>query len=247
MKFRLPMMLGIALFCQLSVEAQQIQVHIESSDSSQWMYRGATSRSNILAGAEANLAEAMANYTAPAFQIADFRAEATPGVVEINWTSASPRQAFRIYVQRSTDGQSWQEIGSFQGQPDLLPLQDWVFADVHPQAGPNYYRLRQVTVDGRSVTSDIMVVESCPGGFHKSYLFPHPGIFGTLLEFDLDEPQPVHIKLQDEQGTELAVIYHENSVSGTHKIEVDVTELDPGTYYCLIEVGGVVATRAIKR
>lgn len=247
MKPRLILMLGLALFCQLSVQAQQIQVHIESADSSGWSFRGAIPSANILAGAEANLAEAMSNYTAPAFQMADFSAEATRGVYEINWTSASPRQAFRIYVQRSPDGISWSEIGSFVGHPDQMPLQDWVYADAHPMDGPNFYRLRQVTVDGRSVTSDIMVIEPCPGGFHKSYLFPHPGIFGTMVEFDLDEPKPVKIKLMDADGMELAIIYHEQSVAGKHKIEVDVTDLPSGTYYCMIEVDGEVSKRVINR
>lgn len=241
------LMLGIALFCHIPLQAQGIQVYIESADSSGWSYRGATRSATILAGVEANLAEAMSNYTAPAFQMADFSAETTTGVYEINWTSASPRQAFRIYVQRSADGIAWSEIGSFVGQPDQMPLQDWVYADDRPLDGPNFYRLRQVTVDGNSVTSDIMVIEQCPGGFHKSYLFPHPGIFGTMVEFDLDEPQAVNIRLLDEQGTELAVIYHENSVSGKHKIEVDVTDLPAGTYFCQIEVGGEVATRIINR
>lgn len=240
-------MLGIALFCHLSVEAQRIQVYIESADSSGWEYRGATRSANVLAGAEANLAEAMSNYTTPAFQMADFRAETTKGVYEINWTSASPRQAFRIYIQRSPDGISWTEIGSFVGQPDQMPLQDWVYADERPLDGPNFYRLRQVTIDGSSVTSDIMVVEPCPGGFHKSYLFPHPGIFGTMVEFDLDQPQPVKIRLLDENEVELAVVYNENSVSGLHKIEVDVTDLTAGTYLCLIEVGGAVSRRVINR
>lgn len=240
-------MLGLALFCSAPLVAQQIQVHIESADSSGWAYRGVTRSANILAGAEANLTEAMSNYTAPAFQMADFTAETTKGVYEINWTSASPRQAFRIYVQRSPDGVTWSEIGSFVGEPDQMPLQDWVYADDRPMEGPNFYRLRQVTVDGRSVTSDIMVVEECPGGFHKSYLFPHPGIFGTMVEFDLDEPQAVNIRLLEENGGELAVIYHESSVSGKHKIEVDVTDLPGGTYFCMIEVGGKVTKRIINR
>lgn len=240
-------MLVIALFCCFPVQAQQVHVRIASPDSSGWSYRGATSSEGVLAGAEANLAEAMSNYSAPAFQMADFTAETTRGVYEINWTSASPRQAFRIYVQRSPDGVSWSDIGSFVGQPDQLPLQDWVYADDRPLNGPNFYRLRQVTVDGRSVTSDIMVVEECPGGFHKSYLFPHPGIFGTMVEFDLEAPQPVRIRLLEESGGELAVVYHESSVSGEHKIEVDVTDLPSGTYICLIEVGGEKAKRIIQR
>ena len=237
----------ILLLLPICLPAQEVQVRIDSEDAS-WQYRGAVrSAAETMAGAEANLAEALSNYTAPAFPMTHFSAEAMDNSHAIHWTSGTPRQGFRLYVQRSENGKTWHEIGMINGSPAMKPLEDWAFADERPLDGPNYYRLRQVTVDGNSVVSDPIVVEHCPGGHHTTALFPHPGIFGTQIQLTLSTPQPVLIRLLNADDQEIGVIFQEEATVGIHKVEVDVTALEAGEYVCEIEVGGQVTRRQIVR
>ncbi len=237
----------ILLFFPLFVSAQAVQVRVESEDST-WEYRGNIRTSeSVMAGAEASLAEALSNYEAPELPMTHFAAEPSAESHQIRWTSGTPRQGFRLYLQRSSDGLSWQEIGTITGEASQQPLQDWVFEDPQPLEGANYYRLRQVTADGTSVISDVLVLERCPGGFHTTSLFPHPVIFGTNIHLELESPKPVKIRLLGPSGEVIGIIFRETATVGTHDIEVDVTELDAGTYYCEIIVGGQRALREVVR
>lgn len=247
MKHPFLLMLAFVMICSTSLSGQEVQVSIDSGEDRGWQYRGAVPKASPMEGAEANLAEALSNYTAPAYPMTHFEADAIPGQYEISWTAGTPRQAFRVYVQRSSDGERWFEIGMFEGRQDMMPLEEWNFEDDRPLTGPNYYRLRQVTADGSSVTSDIMVIENCPGGYHTTYLYPHPGIFGTMIDLHLDQAQTVSIMLFDEEGDELAEIYHEDRLKGEHQIEVDVTALPAGRYLCRISIGNQTTERWIAR
>lgn len=228
------------------LSAQHVQVNVSLDHPEGWAMRGAM-RAAPAAGEESSLAEALSSYTAPAFPMTFFSGEPELGQHSLRWTAGTPRQAFRVYVQRSTDALHWAEIGMVVGEASTQPLEDWTFADSHPLPGANYYRLRQVTADGNSVTSDVMVIESCPGGYHITYLYPHPGLFGTLIQLELSEPQRVEIRLLDEAQSQVGILFHELAVSGHQEIDVDLTSLPLGRYTCEIVVGDTLSTRIIQR
>lgn len=240
-------MLAFVINCHVLLVGQGVQVHIDSGEDQGWQYRGAVPSMNPMAGAEAYLAEALSSYTAPAYPMTHFEADARPGQTILRWTAGTPRQAFRVYVQRSEDGQEWVEIGMLEGHHLMMPLEEWNFEDDRPLSGPNFYRLRQVTADGTSVSSDILVVENCPGGYHTTCLYPHPGIFGTVIHLSLEHPQTVSVVLLGENQETLAEVYHEKDLTGNHQIEVDVTALPPGTYLCQIKIGNQSSERWIIR
>ena len=101
-------------------QAQTARVIVESQDSAGWTYRGAVSSVKTpFSESEASLAEAFSNYTAPAFPMTHFAAYRGADSHQIHWTQGTPRQAFRVYVQRSADGESWTEIGMIKGEAGL--------------------------------------------------------------------------------------------------------------------------------
>ncbi len=235
---------AICLICLPKGMAQNV-AELLSPDSSRT--RGSQETAAATDEESASLAEALSGYRAPAFPLTHFAVEPVASQHQIVWTQATPRQAFRVYVQRSFDGQSWHEIAAMVGEPTRKPLQDWSYLDPRPEPGPNFYRLRQVTADGRSVLSEVVVAEACPGGSHLTSLFPHPGIFGTRIHLQLDSPQAVTVRLLDSNRTLLKDIFQETAFQGNHDVDVDLTDLPGGLYLCEIEVGGQVATRSIRR
>lgn len=224
-----------------------VEVRVSASDDSAWTALGSYRSAEETEAEASALAEALAQYRAPEFPLTQFSGEFATNGLAINWTAATPRQGFRTYIQRSPDGEIWSEVGTLVGSPEQMPLQDWQFVDPQPLAGPNYYRLRQVTADGRSVMSDIMVIEPCPGGHHVTYLYPYPGIFGTQIDLHLNSPQPVSVKVYNEAGEQVANVFHEAARAGDHRIEVEVTDFEPGKYVCQIRVGNQISQRVIKR
>ena len=76
-------------------------------------------------------------------------------------------------IERSTDTQSWQKIGSVEGQGFTIGAQHYSFTDDSPLPGMNYYRLRQADSEGTAGYSEIAAV-STNGSSRGFNLAPNP-------------------------------------------------------------------------
>jgi hypothetical protein len=78
--------------------------------------------------------------------------------VELAWATASERDNARFEVERSTDGSIFSTIGNLPGAGTSEQRHDYAFTDQGPSDGVNYYRIRQVDIDGASTTTDVRSV-----------------------------------------------------------------------------------------
>jgi hypothetical protein len=78
--------------------------------------------------------------------------------VELAWATASERDNARFEVERSTDGIDFAAIGDLPGAGTSEQRHDYAFTDQGPSDGVNYYRIRQVDIDGASTTTDVRSV-----------------------------------------------------------------------------------------
>ena len=89
----------------------------------------------------------------------DFQAEATAQqTVELEWATATEQNNAYFEVERSRDGKSFESIGRVEGAGTTMQQQAYTYLDRMPNAGINYYRLRQVDYDGSYVYSDVKAV-----------------------------------------------------------------------------------------
>ncbi|MBC6995466.1 T9SS type A sorting domain-containing protein [Neolewinella lacunae] len=101
----------------------------------------------------------------------DFTARATEkdGVV-LQWFTQNEENNDRFEVERSLDGRSFVQLGAVAGAGESQTEQGYSFRDRFPLPGENFYRLRQVDVDGRSAYSSVVGVNLAAG----LALFPNP-------------------------------------------------------------------------
>lgn len=85
--------------------------------------------------------------------------------VQLHWATDGERNCARFYVQRSCDGQRWEDIGQRHCQGNAEGRADYWFEDAKPCAGPNYYRLRQEDLDGQTHESIAVAVRTTPTGY----------------------------------------------------------------------------------
>lgn len=96
--------------------------------------------------------------------------------IELRWSTATERHAFRYDIERSTDGSVFEKIGEQSARGNSNGAVDYAFLDKKPVAGANYYRLKQVDFDGTAALSNVAVVKWQPA---TAGISPNPasGIF----------------------------------------------------------------------
>ncbi|MBX2901230.1 MAG: hypothetical protein KF775_16375 [Cyclobacteriaceae bacterium] len=91
-------------------------------------------------------------------ELTQFTAQPEGETVKLNWLTASELNNDFFTVQRSADGVEFSSLGMVAGQGTRTTPTAYQFVDETPQAGLNYYRLKQTDFDGTSSYSNIVAV-----------------------------------------------------------------------------------------
>jgi hypothetical protein len=92
-------------------------------------------------------------------ELVSFTGKAENGAARLSWTTASEQQNKGFEVERRTDQSEWQTLGFVAGHGTTNQRHSYAYLDRTPVAGNNYYRLRQLDADGKSVYSQPVTVQ----------------------------------------------------------------------------------------
>lgn len=196
---------------------------------------------------DTKLAAELENLRTPEVALTGFSAKMEGKYASIRWTSPVSPEVRAFGVERSSDGINWEKIGEIRVQNTEEALSDFLFDDPDPVNGTNYYRLRQENHHKKAGYSDIVALESIGTGWHVTYLFPNPMIFGTAIELFLYQPARVRIVIDDPQGNPIGTVYSQYTSMGSHQIELQMDNLPKGEYICRISIGDQLALRKIRK
>ncbi|MCE7044646.1 T9SS type A sorting domain-containing protein [Dyadobacter sp. CY312] len=96
--------------------------------------------------------------TALPVRLVAFTAKKVDTGVHLQWRTASEINNKGFLVERSPNGLNWNQIGFVDGNGTISQTQHYVWEDRNPIAGINYYRLRQIDLDGKTEYSRIIPV-----------------------------------------------------------------------------------------
>jgi hypothetical protein len=122
-------------------------------------------------------------------ELVNFRAFAEGEKARLAWVTASEQNNLGFSVERrSADGKHWTELGFQAGHGTTSIIQHYSFLDEKPLPTVNYYRLRQMDVDGKEAYSSIQAVDFSNLNVSENGVrtFPNPVIGGELTIFLLD-------------------------------------------------------------
>ncbi|MBI5917040.1 MAG: T9SS type A sorting domain-containing protein [Bacteroidetes bacterium] len=112
-----------------------------------------------------------------------FTAKENNRTVRLDWQTASEQNNLGFEVQRSADGERWNNLAFVTGHGTTQAEQSYTYIDGHLMPGTNYYRLQQVDFDGQFDYSQVVsvVVGREVSGIS---LFPNPatGTFTLVPE-----------------------------------------------------------------
>ncbi|MCX6214778.1 endonuclease/exonuclease/phosphatase family protein [Spirosoma sp.] len=131
--------------------------------------------SSYVAGSVASVRPAVVNYALttsdhyPTFarftlsgplpvRLTSFTAKAVGETVGISWTTANETNSAYFEVERSADAREFASISRVAAAGDAQATKNYGLVDEHPLSGTNYYRLKQVDLDGKTAYSTIVSV-----------------------------------------------------------------------------------------
>ncbi|HMU70755.1 MAG TPA: T9SS type A sorting domain-containing protein, partial [Chitinophagales bacterium] len=104
--------------------------------------------------------------------------------VKLEWTTASELNNDKFIIERSSNGDDFDAIGIVSGAGTTEIVHNYQFFDQAPAGGINYYRLKQVDLDGAFTYSQMIVVEvSGEASYLKIYPNPSNGLC-TIMNTD---------------------------------------------------------------
>jgi hypothetical protein len=118
--------------------------------------------------------------------------------VQLSWRVSNEENLRGYYVERSSDGVSYTQLGFVAPKP-AAAFNDYAFTDVSPLDNINYYRIRQEDIDGRSANSVIRTIRMQEGGFVVS-LYPVPVKNMLTLKLNTSNNGPASIRITDMLG-----------------------------------------------
>jgi hypothetical protein len=80
--------------------------------------------------------------------------------VHLNWTTASEKNNSHFEVLHSADGKTFSQLTKIAGNGNSDMVHNYSYTDQNPFSGTNYYKLKQVDLDGKSTPSEVIAVNA---------------------------------------------------------------------------------------
>ena len=178
-----------------------------------------------------------------------FEGKRTNGSSVLNWATSSEQNNSHFIVERSKDGKSFSALSSAINSKGMngnsnVKL-DYTHTDDVPMKGHNYYRLRQVDIDGHYSYSGTVDVYFGTETFVTMY--PNP--VNTELTVDITTPESsrAQVKIMDATGRVVRTV--EMSLqAGSNSTKIDMQSLTDGMYMVSVsDQKGLNYTQTIRK
>ncbi len=156
---------------------------------------------------------------------APLRAYVQENTIVLTWATATETNNAGFDIQKSKDGTNWEKIAWKNGQGNSTNQHDYRHIDNSPFIGINYYRLKQIDVDGAFSYSSVVSAR-----YINRSIAVYPNPTKDIIHISLLSDETIDdIALFDMAGRQ---VYH--SMSGN---TLDVSTLPRGMYSIKIKIG----------
>jgi hypothetical protein len=164
-----------------------------------------------------------------AVTLAGFTARIDNKQVILNWKTASETNNKGFEIRRSPDGINWNNIGFVNGNMNSAIERSYQFSDLDPLAGENFYRLRQVDLDGKYLYSIVASVDFIKSGFYSISGNPGNNIYRLNIETTAEK---VELSIFDAGGKMVMI-----KTTGAGVQTIDISKFSSGVYLLRVRKG----------
>lgn len=173
-----------------------------------------------------------------------FSGEKAGSINKLKWLTNTESNNSGFELQRSADGKQFSKISFVPSKAvngNSNSTIDYSFADERPLNGANYYRLKQVDIDGKFVYSNIVVLKGDAKSFDISALYPNPAQDRVNLSLSSPRPLVASISITDVSGKTISK-HTVMLVQGDNLIDLNTAALAPGNYFIRVVSNDEVKT-----
>ncbi|MES2773600.1 MAG: T9SS type A sorting domain-containing protein [Bacteroidota bacterium] len=152
----------------------------------------------------------------------------------LKWATAAEHNNSKYEIQTSRNGTDFVTLGTVASKGNGTNRQDYSFIHPRPEAGINYYRVKQVDKDGNNSYSHIASLNFDGKGNIKPFVYPSPAKGYITLNFGVAR-----------KGVKWQIYNIENRLvqngiaSGLQlQQQIDVSRLSPGSYVVKMYIDG---------
>lgn len=157
-----------------------------------------------------------------------FSGEVSGSNINLQWKVPDSKQIDHFEIEHSTDGETFSLIGTLPGSNNPTDGNvSFAFADGNPASGINYYRIKQVDVDGTYSYSDIIHF-SFQNSFSGIRLLSNPVINNMLVIENPNQQMIQAINIIDIAGR---ILERKNFQSQNTSLQINLNNLTPGYYF----------------
>lgn len=177
-------------------------------------------------------------------ELSYFNAKLVGNDVVLNWRTETEEHNAYMAVERSFDGIKFSEIGRLKGAGTTVEPQEYKFIDTAPKAGLNYYRLRQVDVDGTVAYHKMVSVNVAVKDIGLA-VFPTLAAETALVQTNRVAEVEGRLRIVDMMGK---VMIEHVLAPGVNQVELQLGTLAPGQYIVQVQVADEISTaRFVKQ
>lgn len=178
--------------------------------------------------------------TALPVKLSSFSVNRINSKVKLRWVTEQEINSSHFIIERSYNGVKWDSIFYMPASGNSLYTISYEAYDNSPNEGNNFYRLRQVDLDGKVEYSSIKKVFFVDPG--SITVYPNPASDQVEIRFSKMITSNRKIQVVDTQGKVLRSIE-----SSSSDLQVNIANLASGEYFVrAYTIGGVLTTKFIK-
>lgn len=163
-------------------------------------------------------------------ELVSFTGTATISGNELTWITASEFDNHYFSLEKSADAAQFSEVAQIDGSGNTTIEHHYHYTDAQPFHGDNYYRLRQVNLDGSFSYSNVVLVENNFVTPVVESITPNPSNGLLNLGITSSKGGTVELEVVDMFGVE-AYKTRQQLEAGTVSVNMDLQKLQKGIYF----------------
>ena len=178
-------------------------------------------------------------------KLGTFSAKKVKYTSELNWSTINELDNDHFDIEKSRDGKIFEKIAQVKGAGTSSVSLNYSFTDKDPATGINYYRLKQVGLDGKILLSDTVFVEFEKLANLKNavvMLYPNPAHNQISIQFKESFRSEVKFRLSDASGR---LVKSQTIKADVNPVSLDISSLSSGMY--IIEFLDLKNNKVISR
>lgn len=168
-------------------------------------------------------------------ELESFEGKATQSGIALEWTTASERNSATFEVEHSKDGKTFAAIGKIASHGNSNTKQKYGYLDRRALPEINYYRLKQVDLNGTFEYSKLIAVSQRAVSTPESVsVYPNPASGKNVtIAIDGYNTETKEIRIMNTNGKE---VFNRAITTGTNRLDLALDELKLPSGIYLVKV-----------